>query len=178
MEDNLFANNLRSNALALAFGALTLAAAASGAHAQSAQPAAQAPKTETFGSWGMTCAQPNACQIQQTLGNKEKKFVAALVHSKANGQNILMAVVPLGFRLQNNPELRVDNGAPIPGAYVQCLAAGCRIGFEGSDATMKALQSGAKASVTLMSPQNKPVPVVFDLKGFGDAKKALDQKVK
>jgi invasion protein IalB len=39
------------------------------------------------------------------------------------------------------------------------------------------MQSGKQASLTLMSPANKPIPVNFDLKGFGDAKAALDKKL-
>lgn len=180
MEDHLLGNILRSNAVAVALGVLALASVfpSSNAHAQATQPAAQPaqPKPEMFGNWGLVCQQPKVCQIQVVLVNKEKKFVAALAYAKGNNQQSLVGIVPLGFRLQNNPAFAVDGGASVNGGYVQCLSSGCRIAIPANDATLKAMASGKQATLTLLSPANKPIPVNFDLTGFGDAKAALEKK--
>lgn len=181
MEDNLLGNILRSNAAAIALGVLALGSvSASPALAQTPAPAAPAAAplaTETFGSWGMTCAQPNACQIQTLLGDKDKKFIGALVYGKTGGVQKLVAIVPLGFRLQNNPTFAIDGGAAVTGTYVQCMSTGCRVEFPVNDATVRSLQSGKQATATMISPRNEPKSLNFDLKGFGDARAALDKKM-
>jgi invasion protein IalB len=182
MEDNLLGKILRSNAVAVALGVLALGSViATPAEAQApaapAAPAAQAPKPEMFGNWGLICPQPKACQIQVVLVNKDKKFVAALAYGKSGANQTLIGIVPLGFRLQHNPPFAVDGGAALQGNYVQCLSSGCRVAIPVNDAALRSLQAGKQATLTLMSPANKPVPLAFDLKGFPEAKAALDKKV-
>jgi invasion protein IalB len=182
MEDNLLGKFIRSNAVAIVLGALAASsmlaspAAHAQAQAQAPAPAADAPKPEMYGSWGLICPQPKSCQIQVILVNKDKKFVAALAYGKSGSNQTLIGIVPLGFRLQNSPTFVVDNGTPVNGAYVQCLGSGCRVAIPVTDALLKSLQGGKQATLTLLSPANKPTPVNFDLKGFGDAKAALDKK--
>jgi len=183
MEDNLLGNILRSNAVALALGVLALGSvfASPSAVAQTPAPAAQsaaaAPKPEMFGNWGLVCPQPKACQIQVVLVNKDKKFVAALAYGKSGANQTLVGIVPLGFRLQNNPPFAVDGGTASPGNYVQCLNSGCRIAIPVNDAVLRSMQGGKQATLTLLSPTNKQVPLNFDLNGFPAAKAALDRKV-
>jgi invasion protein IalB len=180
MEDHLFGITLRSKAAAV-FGALALATAlpvstAQAQSAQPAQPAAQAPKPEMFGNWGLVCPQPKACQIQVVLVNQERKFVAALAYAKNGARQSLVGIVPLGFRLQHTPVFTVDGANPVNGTYVQCLASGCRISIPANDGVVRALQGGNQATLALLSPANKEMPLNFDLKGFADAKRALDQR--
>jgi invasion protein IalB len=183
MEDNLLVKILRSNAVAVALGVLALGSViATSADAQTPAPggaapaAAPAPKPEMFDNWGLVCPQPQSCQIQVVLVNKEKKFVAALAYGKSGANQTLIGVVPLGFRLQNNPPFAVDGGTAVPGNYVQCLSSGCRVSIPVSDTVLRSLQSGKQATLTLLSPTNKQVPLSFDLKGFPQAKAALDKR--
>lgn len=181
MEDNLLGKILRSNAVAVALGVLALGSvlAPPAALAQTPAPAAQpaAPKAEMFGNWGLVCPQPKACQIQVVLVNKDKKFVAALAYGKTGANQTLVGIVPLGFRLQNNPPFAVDAGTAVPGNYVQCLSSGCRVAIPVNDGVLRSLQSGKQATLTLPSPTSKQVALNFDLKGFPEAKAALDKRV-
>ncbi len=179
MEDNLFGNILRSTAIAVTLGTLALGSVftSSDARAQTPAPAAQqAPKPEMFGSWGLVCPQPKSCQIRVVLVNEEKKFVAALTYNKNAGQQTLIGIVPLGFRLQSAPVFAVDGAGAVNGAYAQCLASGCRIGIPLNDALLRSLGTGKQATLTLTAPNNQATPIAFDLKGFSDAKAALDKR--
>ncbi len=183
MEDNLLVNFLRSNVVAIALGVLALGSVI--APAADAQPqasggaapaAADAPKPERFDNWGLVCPQPKSCQIQVVLVNQEKKFVAALAYGKSGANQTLVGIVPLGFRLQNNPPFAIDGGTAVPGNYVQCLNSGCRVAIPVNDALLRSMQSGKQATLTLLSPTNKQIPLNFDLKGFPAAKAALDKR--
>ncbi|MEN3974181.1 invasion associated locus B family protein [Emcibacter sp. SYSU 3D8] len=177
----MLGNILRSNFVAAALGVLALGSVtvSSAAVAQTPAPAAQpvAPKPEMFGNWGLVCPQPKACQIQVVLVNKDKKFVAALAYGKSGTNQTLVGIVPLGFRLQNQPPFTVDGGAAVPGNYVQCLSSGCRVAIPVTDAVLRSMQGGKQATLTLLSPSSKQMPLNFDLTGFQDAKAALDRKL-
>ncbi|MGE0667260.1 MAG: invasion associated locus B family protein [Sphingomonadales bacterium] len=176
----MLAKILRSNAAAVALGVLALGSviASPSAEAQTPAPAAQpaAPAPEKFGNWGLVCPQPKACQIQQVLANKDKKFLAALAYGRNGANQTLVGIVPLGFRLQNNPPFAVDGGTAVPGNYVQCLSSGCRVAIPVSDTVLRSMQSGKQATLTLLSPTNKQIPLNFDLSGFLEAKAALDKR--
>lgn len=178
MEGNLLEKLLRPKLIAVA--ALALASVVSAPSAFAQQPAAQpqAAATETYGSWGLICSKPKACQIQVVLANKDtKKFVAALVYTEKGPNKVMMGVVPLGFLLEAKPSLKVDTGSSITGTYVQCISSGCRISLPASDAILQDMRGGKQAILTVMAPGNKPVSLNFDLTGFADAKTALDKKV-
>lgn len=186
MEDHLLGNIIRSNAAAIALGALALASVipSSSALAQgqpaAAPQAAPAQKGEAYGNWGLLCSskEPKACLIQIAVANKDKKIVAGMILSQNAGKQSLVAIVPLGIRLKDGVVLTVDGGNQTRGEYAQCITSGCRAAIPVTDALLKAMSTGKQVTLTVKAPGDKDIPFNIDIKGFADAKAALDKKTR
>jgi len=162
--------------------ALVIGVAAAPAQAQDADATDTPTITERFDDWTLSCNKTKdgkeLCQIHQILTSAaNNQFVAMLAIAKPNGQYTMIATVPLGSRLKDQPSLTIDNGTnKYAGEYVQCLGIGCRVRFNTNTSFLDSLGKGTNATVSIARPTGQPLGIQFSLKGFTAARRALDNK--
>ena len=135
-----------------------------------------------FGNWVLSCNSgaegQKSCEVRQLLvRSADNQLLAAMALSKTGDNYSLLAIVPLGSRLQDQPSLTIDDRASgSTGRYVQCLNQGCRVLFSANSSVVTALTRGENAQVKIVGPNGQPFTIQFSLDGFTAARKALDDR--
>jgi invasion protein IalB len=163
--------------------------------AQTAQPVrpALAPKPEgvpavandsVLDDWMKICntdpqAKKEICQTTYDLRASTGQFLANFTLMEASGEarKIVRLIVPTGLLLQEDLQLKIDDGKAEPAKFVYCAPDACVSQIVGSDAFMAALKKGRNLTVTAVGQNTQPVVFQFPLAGFvtSNSGKSLDQ---
>jgi len=178
-------------AAALLASPLALAAPAAHQPAQpqqaQPQPARQAPSdrqvepsfSKDYGDWTVRCYPgntPTPCQmVQLRIVEKTKQRILGvlLAYMPARNANLMEFSVPLGVALQNGLVIDTDTYKSGVLKFTRCDQAGCYVeGGVGGD-VLEAMGRATKAQVQVVSMNGKRYQLVFSMKGFGDARRAM-----
>jgi len=173
-------------AAALVASPLALAAPA----AQPQKPAAQADKAveptfaKDYGDWTVRCfagSTPTPCQmVQLRVVEKTKQRILGVLLAYMPGKdaNLMELSVPLGVALQNGLIISTDTYKSGVLKFTRCDQQGCYVeGAVGGD-VLESLGRATKAQVQVVSINGKHYQLVFSMKGFGEARRAMVEQAK
>lgn len=163
--------------------------------AQTAQPVrpALAPKPEgvpaaandsVLDDWVKICstdpqAKKEICQTTYDLRAPTGQFLANFTLMEASGETrkIVRLIVPTGLLLQEDLQMKVDDGKAETVKYAYCAPDACVAQLAGNDAFLATMKKGRNLVVTAVSQNAQPVTFQFPLAGFvaSNSGKPLDQ---
>src|SRR5262249_60154400 len=73
--------------------------------------------------------------------------VVVLGEPEGEARKLLRVTLPLGMSLQAGPRVIIDNGQPLTGPYVICLANGCVAEYEASAELITKMKTGQSMHV-------------------------------
>src|SRR5262249_25888517 len=77
--------------------------------------------------------------------------------------------VPLGMSLQAGTRVIIDNGQPLTGPYVICLANGCVAEYEASAELITKMKTGQSMHVQGINGSGQPISIPMPLADFAKA---------
>ena len=154
-------------------------AAPAPAQQQQAGKPAQPTDVKDYGDWTVRCFPGNAvapCQmVQLRIVEKTKQRILGVVlaYVPSRDANLMEISVPLGVELQNGLIVNADTYKSGPLKFTRCDGEGCYVeGAVGKD-VLTALERATKSQVQIVSANGKRYNLVFSMKGFNDAHRAL-----
>ncbi|HEV7306116.1 invasion associated locus B family protein [Ensifer sp.] len=152
---------------------------------QKAKPAEpQKAAANRFKQWELQCVeldkQPVRCQISSsTLSPDGKQAILVLsLAYRPDGKSVAMQMaVPLGIALKDGVKLKVKDGYGATMAVSRCTPQGCLIEGPAEQALIDSMAAKAEATVTVMTPEGKAIPIALSLSGFADAQAALSARL-
>jgi invasion protein IalB len=171
-------------AAALVAAPLALAAAAPSAPAQQPQPQQQQqpPKptdVKDYGDWTVQCFPGNSpmpCNmVQLRVADKTKQRILGVVmaYAPARDIHVMEVSVPLGVELQNGLVINTDTYKSGVLKFLRCDAGGCYVEGAVSNNIVSSLGRATKAKVQIVSMNGKHYDLVFSMKGFNEAHRAM-----
>jgi invasion protein IalB len=166
-------------AAALLAAPVAFAAAPAPAQQQQAGKPVQPTDMKDYGDWTVRCFPGNAvapCQmVQLRIVEKTKQRILSvlLAYVPSRDANLMEISVPLGIELQKGLIVSADTYKSGPLKFTRCDGEGCYVeGAVGKD-VLTALGRATKSHVQIMSVNGKQYNLVFSMKGFNDAHRAL-----
>jgi invasion protein IalB len=154
-------------------------AAPAPAQQQQASRPAQPTDVKDYGDWTVRCFPGNAvapCQmVQLRIVEKTKQRILGvlLAYIPSRDTNLMEISVPLGVGLQNGLIVSADTYKSGPLKFTRCDSEGCYVeGAIGKD-VLSALGRATKSQMQIVSANGKKYNLVFSMKGFNDAHRAL-----
>jgi invasion protein IalB len=156
---------------------------------QPGQGDAQAPKTETvgtYGKWAVQCTELPAQQggkscgmVQGVKNDKDERVQISVIVSriKRDGKALtfMRVLAPIGVYLPTGLPVEIDGGAlPKAMVYSRCLPRMCEAFGEMSPDTLNRFKKGNDATFYLYDRPGNGYPMKISLDGFGNALASLD----
>jgi invasion protein IalB len=148
------------------------------APAPAEQPAQQGEQPHViYSSWTKVCQtgpEPNPKRVCFTgKGGRLESGIAVvgavLIEPEGEAKKILRVTLPLGTSLQPGTRVIVDQGQPMMGPFVMCVAGGCMADYEASDELIGTMRKGQSLHVQGISESGQPMSIPLPLDGFAKA---------
>jgi invasion protein IalB len=148
------------------------------APATAEQPQQQAePPQVVYSSWTKVCQmgpEPNPKRVCFTgKGGRLESGIpvvgAVLIEPEGEAKKILRVTLPLGTSLQPGTRIIIDQGQPMSGPYVMCVAGGCMADYEASDELIAKMRKGQSLNVQGISESGQPMSIPLPLDDFAKA---------
>ena len=94
---------------------------------------------------------------------------AVVIEPEGEGKKILRVTLPLGVSLQPGTRIIIDQGQPMTGPYVICVATGCMADYEASDELIAAMKTGQTLHAQGIGETGQPISVPLPLADFARA---------
>jgi invasion protein IalB len=94
---------------------------------------------------------------------------AVVIEPEGGGKKILRITLPLGMALPPGTRVIVDQGQPMTGPYVICVAAGCMADYEASDELIGKMKASQSLHVQGINEAGQPVSIPLPLADFAKA---------
>src|SRR5262245_8736417 len=89
--------------------------------------------------------------------------------SEGEARKLLRVTLPLGMSLQAGTRVIIDNGQPLTGPYVICLANGCVAEYEASAELIPKMKTGQSMHVQGINGSGQPISIPMPLADFAKA---------
>jgi invasion protein IalB len=94
---------------------------------------------------------------------------AVVIEPEGEGKKILRVTLPLGVSLQPGTRIMVDQGQPMTGPYVICVATGCMADYEASDELIARMKTGQTLHAQGIGETGQPISIPLPLADFTKA---------
>jgi invasion protein IalB len=94
---------------------------------------------------------------------------AVVIEPEGEGKKILRVTLPLGVSLQPGTRIIIDQGQPMTGPYVICVATGCMADYEASDELIGAMKTGQTLHAQGIGETGQPISIPLPLADFTKA---------
>ena len=149
------------------------------AQQQQANKPPQPTDAKDYGDWTVRCFPGNSvtpCQmVQLRIVEKTKQRILGMLmaYIPSKDANLIEISVPLGVALQNGLIVSTDTYKSGPLKFTRCDSQGCYVeGAIGKD-VLSGLARATKSQVQIISMNGKQYNLVFSMKGFNEAHRAL-----
>jgi invasion protein IalB len=105
----------------------------------------------------------------RTEGGIVPAVVAVVIETVGQPNRTLRVTLPLGTSLKPGMRVIIDQGQPMPGAYVACFPIGCAVDYEASDELIARMKKGQNLVVQGFNTENQPVNLALPLANFAKA---------
>ena len=131
----------------------------------------------TYSFWTKVCQKGPEANAKQVCfigrdGHMESGapvVVVVLVEQEGEARKLLRVTLPLGMSLQAGTRVIIDNGRPLAGPYVICLANGCVAEYEASAELITKMKTGQSMHVQGINGSGKPMSIPMPLADFAKA---------
>ena len=131
----------------------------------------------TYSFWTKVCQKaPDANAKQVCFSGRDGHVesgapvvVVVLVESEGEARKLLRVTLPLGMSLQAGTRVIIDNGQPLTGPYVICLANGCVAEYEASAELITKIKTGQSMHVQGINGSGQPISIPMPLADFAKA---------
>jgi len=147
-----------------------------GGEPKGGQPEAQQPQV-FFSPWTKICQKGAAANAKQVCitgksGRVESGFpvaAAMLIEPEGESRRILRITLPLGMALPPGTRVVIDQGQPMQGPYLFCLANGCSSDYEASQELVDNLKKGSGLVLQGINGGGQPISLMVPLTDFAKA---------
>jgi invasion protein IalB len=131
----------------------------------------------TYSFWTKICQKAPEANTKQVCfigrdGHVESGppvVVVVLVEPEGEARKLLRVTLPLGMSLQAGTRVIIDNGQPLIGPYVICLANGCVAEYEASAELITKMKTGQSMHVQGINGSGQPISIPMPLADFAKA---------
>ena len=94
---------------------------------------------------------------------------AVVIEPEGEGKKLLRVTLPLGVALPPGTRVIIDQGQPMMGPYVICVAAGCMADYEASDELLARMKASQSLHVQGINEAGQPISIPLPLTDFAKA---------
>jgi invasion protein IalB len=131
----------------------------------------------TYSFWTKVCQNGPEANAKQVCfvgrdGHMESGapvVVVVLVEAEGDAKKLLRVTLPLGMSLQAGTRVIIDNGQPLTGPYVICLANGCVAEYEASAELITKMKTGQSMHVQGINGSGQSISIPMPLADFAKA---------
>jgi invasion protein IalB len=142
-----------------------------------AQPKQGGQPELTYSFWTKVCQKGPEANAKQVCfigrdGHMESGapvVVVVLVEAEGDAKKLLRVTLPLGMSLQAGTRVIIDNGQPLTGPYVICLANGCVAEYEASAELITKMKTGQSMHVQGINGSGQSISIPMPLADFAKA---------
>ncbi len=131
----------------------------------------------TYSFWTKVCQKGPEANAKQVCfigrdGHMESGapvVVVVLVEAEGDAKKLLRVTLPLGMSLPAGTRVIIDNGQPLAGPYVICLANGCVAEYEASAELITKMKTGQSMHVQGINGSGQSISIPMPLADFAKA---------